>query len=151
MLFIYRRIVLLLLGLFSGLELGAQKASPYYEGGPIIYEDHIYQAGIRSVRLVPRGNDLAMPVIALNSGEQLELSFDDLYEEFTNLSYAIYHCNADWTPSDLMRNDYLSNFSDDYIQDFEFDTKEEAVAEAKRLYDEFVTAGHRPRLVLEGL
>jgi hypothetical protein len=38
-----------------------------------------------------------------------------------------------------------------YIQDFEFDTKEEAVAEAKRLYDEFVTAGHRPRLVLEGL
>lgn len=120
MLFIYRRIVLLLLGLFLGLQLGAQKASPYYEGGPIIYEDHIYQAGIRSVRLVPRGNDLAMPVIALNSGEQLELSFDDLYEEFTNLSYAIYHCNADWTPSDLMRNDYLSNFSDDYIQDFEY-------------------------------
>lgn len=96
------------------------KAQEYYQGGPLIYDDHIYQAGIRTVRLVPRGNDLAMPVIALNSGEQLLLSFDDLYEEFTNLSYTLIHCNADWTPSELMRNDYLSNFSDDYIQKFEY-------------------------------
>lgn len=99
--------------------LEAQKED-YYHGGELQYDDHVYQAGIRTVRLVPRGNDLAMPVIALNSGETLELSFDDLYEEFTNLSYSIYHCNADWTPSDLMRNDYLTNFSDDYIQDFEY-------------------------------
>ncbi len=107
-----------LLGLGIG-ELSAQK-DDYYHGGPLQYSDHVYQAGIRSVRLVPRGNDLAMPVIALNSGQTLELSFDDLYEEFTNLSYSIYHCNADWTPSDLIRNDYLTNFGDDYIQNFEY-------------------------------
>lgn len=105
--------------LFSSVFLAAQ-SDHYYEEGPLQYDDHIYQAGIRSVRLVPRGNDLAMPVIALNSGETLELSFDDLYEEFTNMSYAIYHCNADWTPSDLMRNDYLTNFGDDYLQNFEY-------------------------------
>ncbi|MCR9155383.1 MAG: DUF5103 domain-containing protein [Bacteroidetes bacterium] len=105
--------------LISGQNLEGQ-TDRYYDGGPLKYDDHIYQAGIRTVRLVPVGNDLAMPVIALNSGAILELSFDDLYEEFTNLSYSIYHCNADWTPSDLMRNDYLTNFSDDYIQDFEY-------------------------------
>lgn len=101
------------------LEMMAQQ-DEYYLGGPLRYDDHVYQAGIRTVRLVPFGNDLAMPVIALNSGAQLQLSFDDLFEEFTDLSYAIYHCNADWSPSDLMRNDYLTNFGDDYIQDFEY-------------------------------
>lgn len=108
-----------LLLLFSVLSISS-KAQEYYNGGPLVYDDHIYQAGIRTVRLVPRGNDLALPIIALNSGEQLLLSFDDLYEEFTNLSYTLIHCNADWTPSDLMRNDYLSNFGDDYIQNFEY-------------------------------
>lgn len=114
------RVLSLCFLLFSSLSSFAQNSDPYYNGGPLQYDDFIYQAGIRSVRLVPRGNDLAMPAIALNSGQFLELSFDDLYEEFTNLSYAIYHCNADWTPSDLMRNDYLGNFSDDYIQNFEY-------------------------------
>lgn len=96
------------------------EAKPYYQDGPLIYDDHVYQEGIHTVRLVPRGNDLSMPIIALNSGQQLELSFDDLYEEFTDMSYTIYHCNADWTPSDLMRNDYLPNLSNEYIQDFEY-------------------------------
>ncbi len=109
-------LVLLMFGLGSLKSL----AQNYYNGGPLVYDDHIYQAGIRSVRLVPQGNDLAMPVIALNSGEQLILSFDDLYEEFTNMSYSIIHCNADWTPSDLLRNDYLTNFGNDYIQNFEY-------------------------------
>jgi len=115
----FPHITALCLALFS-LMSPFLKAQEYYQGGPLIYDDHIYQAGIRTVRLVPRGNDLAMPVIALNSGEQLLLSFDDLYEEFTNLSYTLIHCNADWTPSELMRNDYLSNFGDDYIQKFEY-------------------------------
>lgn len=106
--------------LFTGHFPALGQHTPYYQEGPLRYDDHIYQSGIRSVRLVPRGNDLAMPVIALNSGQQLELSFDDLFEEFRDLSYTIIHCNADWTPSDLMRNDYLANFSNDYLQDFEY-------------------------------
>jgi hypothetical protein len=110
---------LLILLSFSPVFAFAQ-ADEYYLDVPLRYDDYIYQAGIRSVQLVPRGNDLAMPVIALNSGQTLELSFDDLYEEFTNLSYAIYHCDADWAPSELMRNDYLSNFSDGFIQNFEY-------------------------------
>ena len=115
---LFPRLIFILL--ISLPHFGLAQTEEYYQNEKLRYEDYIYQPGIRSVRLVPRGNDLAMPVIALNSGETLELSFDDLYEEFTNLSYAIYHCNADWTPSDIMRNDYLNNFSDAYIQDFEY-------------------------------
>jgi len=102
------------------LAFAQNKSETYFNGGPLVYDDHVYQEGILSVRFAPAGNDLAMPIIALKSGQQLELSFDDLYEEFTDMSYTIYHCNADWTPSDLMRNDYLSNLADEYIQDFQY-------------------------------
>ncbi|PTM02710.1 MAG: hypothetical protein DA405_12445 [Bacteroidetes bacterium] len=109
----------LLLGA-STLAFSQNQSPAYFTGGPLVYDDHVYQEGILSVRFAPAGNDLAMPIIALNSGQQLELSFDDLYEEFSDMSYTIYHCNADWTPSDLMRNDYSSNLADEYIQNFEY-------------------------------
>lgn len=102
------------------LAFAQNKSETYFNGGPLVYDDHVYQEGILSVRFAPAGNDLAMPIIALNSGQQLELSFDDLYEEFTDMSYTIYHCTADWTPSDLMRNDYLSNLADEYLQSFQY-------------------------------
>jgi hypothetical protein len=92
----------------------------YYEYGPLKYEDHIYQPGIKTVQLHPMGNDQAMPIIPLNSSAQLLLSFDDLYEGFGNYSYTIVHCDAKWQPSDLMKNDYLANFRNDYIQDYEY-------------------------------
>jgi hypothetical protein len=106
--------------LATTLALAQNQSKAYFNGGPLVYEDHVYQEGILSVRLTPTGNDLALPLIALNSGQQLQLSFDDLYDEFTDMSYTIYHCNADWTPSDLMRNDFLSNLGDEYIQDFQY-------------------------------
>lgn len=103
------------------LRLGGQNTHDnYYYYGSLKYEDHVYQPGIRTVQLHPAGQDLELPIIALNSGESLELSFDDLYEEFVNYTYTVYHCNADWSPSDLLRNDYLASFSEDYIQEFEY-------------------------------
>jgi hypothetical protein len=92
----------------------------YYQNKELVYEDHIYQVGIKTVKLHPANNPLGPPLIALNSDQRLRLSFDDLYEDFVNYSYTIYHCNADWQPSDLMVTDYLSNFSQDYIQQYEY-------------------------------
>jgi hypothetical protein len=106
--------------LATTLAFAQNQSQAYFNGGPLVYDDHVYQEGILSVRLAPIGNDLALPLVALNSGQQLQLSFDDLYEEFTDMSYTIYHCNSDWTPSDLMRNDFLSNLGNEYIQDFEY-------------------------------
>lgn len=92
----------------------------YYSNKALVYEDHIYQAGIRTVQLYPIGNPLGVPIIALNSGQRLQLSFDDLFEDFVNYSYTVYHCDANWEPSQLMATDYLGNFSEDYIQTFEY-------------------------------
>lgn len=95
--------------------ISAQDESTYYQQNELRYEDHIYQAGIKTVKFHPIGDNLAMPIIKLYSGEQLILSFDDLYEDYANYSYTIIHCNADWQPSGLLRNDYLSNFQDYYF------------------------------------
>ncbi len=105
----------------SSISLTAQNASDvYYNEGQLVYEDHIYLPGIKTVRLHPVGNDLAMPIIKLRSGERLLLSFDDLFEEYTEFSYTVVHCNADWTPSNLLKQEYLSNFQQFYIQNYEY-------------------------------
>lgn len=106
--------------LLSHPTQGQYALDQYYQNGELLFEDHVYQPGIKSVQLHPRGNDQALPVIALNSGQQLVLKFDDLYEDFANYAYTIYHCNADWSQSSLLRNEYLGNFSEDYLTDYEY-------------------------------
>lgn len=92
----------------------------YYQQGDLKYEDHIYKAGIRTVKFHPIGDEMGMPIIRLGGGEQLTLSFDDLYADYMNLSYTIIHCNADWTPTGLLQQEYLSNYQDVYIQNYEY-------------------------------
>ena len=113
-------IFLLLLVLNSSILSAQYAIDTYYQNRDLVFEDHVYQAGIKTVKLHPLGNPLGPPIIALNSGQRLILSFDDLYEDFVNYSYTVYHCDADWKQSGLMNTDYLGNFSEDYIQDFEY-------------------------------
>lgn len=105
-----------------GFSLLSQEVTDnYYQKGGLKYEDHIYKPGIRTVRFHPIGNNLGMPILKLRSGEQLILSFDDLYDDFMNLSYSVVHCNSDWTPSNLMTQEYLTEvFQDFYFQDYQY-------------------------------
>jgi hypothetical protein len=116
------RFLLLLLGalLANGPLSGQYSDTPFYENGPLRYSDHVYQQGLRSVRLSPLGANRGFPVIALNSGERLLFSFDDLYEDYVEYSYTVIHCNADWQPSDLMSSQYLANLTNDYITDYSY-------------------------------
>lgn len=72
---------------------------------------HIYNSNIGSVKFFPYGNQLAPAIIKLNSGEQLELHFDDLDGNVKNYSYTYQLCNADWTPALLSTFDYLTGFT----------------------------------------
>ncbi len=105
--------------LFSKGSYSQYVLDEYYQQKEMLYEDHVYKAGIRTVRLHPVEDELAMPIIRLNSGT-LKLSFDDLYADFMNLSYTIIHCNADWTPSGLLTQEYIANLQDGYIQNYEY-------------------------------
>lgn len=110
------QLILLLTITFS---LSAQKDS-YYSQKEFRFEDDVYQDGIKTVRFYPSNDNLGLPLIKLLSEERLILSFDDLYEDYVNYSYTVIHCNADWQPSGLMKVDYLNNFQDYYINDYDY-------------------------------
>jgi hypothetical protein len=66
---------------------------------------------IKTVQLFPSGNQLGYPVMSLNSGDRLELHFDDLDGNVKSYSYTYQLCNADWTPAMLSSFDFIKGFS----------------------------------------
>lgn len=57
------------------------------------------------------------PVVQL--GESMTLQFDDLTAKEQDYYYKIVHCNYDWTPSQLLKSQYLSGFDNQRIIDYE--------------------------------
>ena len=100
-------------------SVNAQVTDEYYLQSVLKYEDHVYKSGIKSVKFHPFGQDQKMPIMELN-GIPLVLHFDDLYEDFMNLSYTVVHCNADWTPSNLLPSEYMSSYQEFYFEDYEY-------------------------------
>jgi Domain of unknown function (DUF5103) len=81
--------------------------------------NRVYDSRIKTVLLYKDGFEMSAPVIKLNSGEQLKLSFDELDPDLKRFRYTIRHCEADWTTSsELMISDYIEGFQDDAINDF---------------------------------
>ena len=101
-------LLLFLFFLFSNNSLTAQTP------------DSIYKNNIVTVRLYPSGNQLAMPVINLNSNEQVELHFDDLDADVKYYYYTYQLCNSDWKPADLGQFDYIKGFTQTRINNYRF-------------------------------
>ena len=91
----------------------------YYESKPFKYDNDVYLPFIKSIRLFPANDPQAPPIVKLG-GNPLVLLFDDLTAVFQNYTYTIIHCNADWTPSDLLKAEYIDGFQEYFINDHEF-------------------------------
>lgn len=72
--------------------------------------DHTYKSNIRSVKLHKTGDIYSYPIIKLNSGEELDLHFDDLDANIKNYYYTYQLCNADWSSSNLHPFDFIKGF-----------------------------------------
>lgn len=70
---------------------------------------------IKTVSFAQNGENM-IPIFRL--GDPFQLQFDDLFGNEANYYYRFVHCNYDWTPSDLTRNEYLRGFDDQRIQDY---------------------------------
>ncbi|SIT09553.1 type IX secretion system plug protein [Belliella pelovolcani] len=90
--------------------------------GPI--QDRVYEENIQSVRLFPQSQDFATqmssPAISLQAASPLLLSFDDIAYDPDMYSARIIHCDMDWTPSDLKENDYLDQFNEFNVTDYNY-------------------------------
>lgn len=57
------------------------------------------------------------PIVKL--GQSVQLSFDDLYADEMDYYYRIKYCNYDWTPSKLLKSQYLDGIDDQRVANYE--------------------------------
>lgn len=70
---------------------------------------------------VTKNNDLMLdPVLDLNGRSSITISFDEIANDRSYLRCRLIHCNADWQPSMLQENEYVSGFNFMDIEDFGF-------------------------------
>lgn len=111
--------ILLIFPLFLFSQATADSA--YYTDQYLRYDNHVYKKNIRTPLLHPKSFQLAFPIIALNSGEQFLLSFDDLSPNINNYTYTIIHCTPDWKPTaNLFTSDFIKGYSEDNISSYEY-------------------------------
>jgi hypothetical protein len=107
-----RKSASILLLLFITLQSVAQSA----------YDDNVYNAHIKSIEFYNTKKQASFPIIALKSGEQVQLAFDDLRGGTRNYYYTIEHCDSKWNSSNLSPAEYLQSFTDDRITDYTYST-----------------------------
>lgn len=73
----------------------------------------VLSPAIRTLQVVAGDDWLSLPVIDLGGEETVNISFDYMGHDHRRYTYAIEHCEADWTPSEgLFESDYLDGFRD---------------------------------------
>src|SRR5690606_12488307 len=72
-------------------------------------------SNIKTVTFV-QNNQNTIPIFRL--GESFEFQFDDLFSTEANYFYTITHCDYDWKPTQLVKNEYLIGFDDQRIVDY---------------------------------
>lgn len=83
-----------------------------------VQPDKVFMTSIRTVKLFPQNNQMALPIIGLNSGDQLELHFDDVGAYPKNYFYTYQLCNADWTEAQWSPFDYIRGFQQNRISQY---------------------------------
>lgn len=86
------------------------------------YTDSVYRPEIKSVEFYNAAKQASLPLINLNSGQKLQLDFDNLNGGTQNYSYTIEHCDANWNSSNLSPAEYLQNYTDDRINNYSYST-----------------------------
>ena len=72
---------------------------------------------IKTITFKGSQQESQLPILRL--GEPLFLEFDALNGMEEDFYYVIEHFNFDWTPSPLVKSEYLSGFDNQRIRDYE--------------------------------
>lgn len=85
-----------------------------------VYENSTFSKNIKTVQLFPKGADMAMPILNMNSNEVLELHFDDLSNSPKSYYYTIVQCQSNWTPTIMNQMEYIDGFIEANISDYDY-------------------------------
>lgn len=78
----------------------------------------IFDPAFRTMMIYEGDNRLGFPIMNLGSSDRITLTFDELAEDRRYLRYRLIHCNADWTPSQLVESEYIDGFNIADIEDY---------------------------------
>ncbi|HTA60988.1 MAG TPA: DUF5103 domain-containing protein, partial [Bacteroidia bacterium] len=101
-------------------NLKTDSTEEYVNTNQLRYEDWVYVPNIKSVLLHESSFILSSPIIDFDGGQQVTLTFDDLDGDSKSYYYTLVHCDAYWKPSDLMQQEYLTNYFEEPIQTYTF-------------------------------
>jgi hypothetical protein len=107
---------------FKSIKLYVSNDDDYATNNYMRYDDFIYDDSIKSVLLYNTRSELSYPIINLQSGDLIKLSFDDLRRNSTPYNYTVIHCNGNWEPSSLSKSEYIEGFYEDEIFDYKYST-----------------------------
>jgi hypothetical protein len=96
----FRKIILLLIITSATAQVENEIAPPF---------------SIKTVSFI-QNNQNVVPIFTLGSGFQLQ--FDDLYGNEADFYYEIIHCDYNWKPSEIPKNEYLQGFDNQRIQNY---------------------------------
>lgn len=82
--------------------------------------DAVYNTNIHSVRFHMYGDQASLPVYKLNSGDRLELHFDDLDANVKSYYYTYQLCDYNWQPVNLSPFDYIKGFTQQRISNYRY-------------------------------
>ncbi len=82
-----------------------------------VYNTEIFNPNVKTLRYALPNESFNSSLIELNSSDVLEISFDELSHENHFYNYRVLHCNADWTASNLIENEYIDGFISGNITD----------------------------------
>lgn len=82
------------------------------------YRTQTFAENIKTLQIGVNDDKYLLPIIDLNSQDVLRIRFDEMSHEAHSYGYKVIHCNADWTPSNLSTNEYLTGFTTGNITDF---------------------------------
>jgi hypothetical protein len=95
-------------------------APAFAQQSAFVNDNRVYQPQIKTVQAYNTQKEQSLPVITLQSTEQLLFTFDDLEGGTKSYAYVVEHCTADWKPSGLSTLDYVTSFAGDRLQDYEY-------------------------------
>jgi hypothetical protein len=91
----------------------------YFFTSPLTAQvEKIHDNNIQTVLVFPKGKPLALPIIGLNTGEELLIQFDDLSAKYQQYYFTIELMDINWQPVPLNPFDYIRGLTQNNIRDF---------------------------------
>lgn len=82
--------------------------------------EYIFKDNIKAVRFHMYGDQLSLPVFKMNSGDQMELNFDDLDGNVKSYYYSFQLCDYNWTPVEISPFLYTKGFTQQRIGTYRY-------------------------------